>query len=292
MENLPLITNEIFGQSKAIHPPVDYNIKRSLNRQLGHYVESTNENKGTPSEKRRNKWQVCQQKIREYLNPLINLDELKWAYPSNGIHESIDWMCNRLPSYQVFEGEYRYPTFIKRPINVAKTTDDILPDVPLYMSNPFSATGNFDSRYHEVCDRYDIPIYLDLAFVGSTGPFKLKLYPNVQQVFWSCSKAYGLGLLRVGVRFSRREEAMQKELMGVGYFNHTIIDAFNEVVSSSTVFAKKENYLQSQKLICEHLNITPSDTFLLATSTDDEWKRFKRENGINRICLTQAYGLL
>ena len=51
MENLPLITNEIFGQSKAIHPPVDYNIKRSLNKQLGHYVESTNENKGTPSEK-------------------------------------------------------------------------------------------------------------------------------------------------------------------------------------------------------------------------------------------------
>ena len=115
--------------------------------------------------------------IREYLNPLINLDELKWAYPSNGIHESIDWMCNRLPSYQVFEGEYRYPTFIKRPINVAKTIDDILPNIPLYMSNPFSATGNFDSRYHEVCDRYDIPIYLDLAFVGSTGPFKLKLYP-------------------------------------------------------------------------------------------------------------------
>ena len=66
------------------------------------------------------------------------------------------------------------------------------------------------------------------------------------------------------------------------------VDSSNLIAPSN----KFEDYLQSQKLICEHLNITPSDTFLLATSTDDEWKRFKRENGINRICLTQAYGLL
>ena len=286
------ITNQTFGQSKAIHPPVDHVIKSNLINTLGSYVESTNENEGTPSVKRRRKWEQCSEKIREYLEPLIDLTDLKFSYPTNGIHESIDWMCNRLHEYQVFEGEYRYPTFMKRPVHVAKTVSDLKPGVSLYMSNPFSATGNFDRRYDEVGSRNLCPIYLDLAFGGTTGPYKLNLYENVQQVFWSCSKTYGLGLLRAGVRFSRREEALQRELMGVGYFNHSIIDAFEQIVNTTGVFQKKEQYKAQQDEICEHLDLRPSDSFLLGTTDNDEWSRFKRENGINRVCLTPAYGVL
>lgn len=292
MNEISDITNETFGQSRAIHPPVDETIKIYLDKRLGYYVESTNENKGTSSEKRRAKWETCSEQIREYLEPLIDLTDLRFSYPTNGIHESIDWMCNRLHQYQVFEGEYRYPTFMKRPVHVAKTVSDLKPGISLYMSNPFSATGNFDRRYDEVGSKNICPIYLDLAFGGTTGPYKLNLYPNVQQVFWSCSKPYGLGLLRAGVRFSRREEALQRELMGVGYFNHAIIDVFEEVASQSHVFAKKEMYEDQQKLICDHLNLTPSDSFLLGLSQDSSWDRFKRENGMNRICLTPAYDII
>jgi len=31
---------------------------------------------------------------------------------------------------------------------------------------------------------------------------------------------------------------------------------------------------------------------LLGLSNDSEWDRFKRENGVNRICLTPAYGVV
>jgi len=292
MNNLSLITNEIFGKSKAIHSPVDQTIKRNLDKRYGYYIESTNENDKTPSVKRRTRWEVCSQQIRAFLKPLVDLTDFRWAYPTNGIHESIDWMCTKLKSYQVLEGEYRYPTFIKKPMGIAKTIDDLFPEVPLYMSNPFSATGNFDTRYHEVCKKYPkMDVYLDMAFAGTTGPHNLRIYPNVKEVFWSCSKPYGLGLLRAGIRFVREPELIQQELQGVGYFNHAIIDVFEEIMSSSHVFAKKEMYTKRQEEICKHLNLVQSDTFLLGTSNDSQWDRFKRENGVNRICLTPAYGL-
>ena len=283
------ITNEIFGKSKAIHSPTDMTIKNMLTSSYGSYIESTNENDKTPSVKRRVRWENCQNQIRNFLVPFIDLTEMRWAYPTNGIHESIDWMCNKVTKYQVFEGEYRYPTFMKKPVHVARNTGDLIPYVPLYMSNPFSATGNFDRRYDEAGQRLECPIYLDLAFAGTTGPHKINLYENVKEVFWSCSKPYGLGLLRAGVRFVREPELVQQELQGVGYFNHAIIDVFRAVTMNSSVFAKKEEYNEKQKLICDHLNLTPSDSYLLGTTHDQEWDRFKRENGINRVCLTPAY---
>ena len=283
------LTNEIFGKSKAIHSPIDLTIKNVLNNSYGSYIESTNENDKTPSVKRRMRWENCQEQIRNYLDPFIDLSRLEWAYPTNGIHESIDWMCNKVSEYQVFEGEYRYPTFIKKPVNIAKTTSDLVADVPLYMSNPFSATGNFDRRYDEVGSKQICPIYLDLAFAGTTGQYKINLYDNVREVFWSCSKPYGLGLLRAGVRFVRQQEAIQQELQGVGYFNHAIIDVFKAVTLNSSVFAKKQQYAELQKQICEQFDLQASDSYLVATTQSIEWDRFSRENGVNRVCLTPAY---
>ena len=43
MNEISDITNETFGQSRAIHPPVDETIKIYLDKRLGYYVESTNE---------------------------------------------------------------------------------------------------------------------------------------------------------------------------------------------------------------------------------------------------------
>ncbi len=283
------ITNETFGKSKAIHSPTDMTIKNMLTSSYGSYIESTDENDKTPSVRRRVRWENCQNQIRNYLEPLIDLSEMRWAYPTNGIHESIDWMCTKVKKYQVFEGEYRYPTFMKKPVHVATSVNDLQIGVPLYMSNPFSATGNFDRRYDEVGSRQICPIYLDLAFVGTTGQYRLNLYENVKEIFWSCSKPYGLGLLRAGVRFVREAELIQQELQGVGYFNHAIIDVFRAVTMNSSVFAKKEEYSEKQNLICKHFNLTPSDSYLIGTTDDKEWDRFKRENGINRVCLTQAY---
>ena len=91
------------------------------------------------------------------------------------------------------------------------------------------------------------------------------------------------------MRFVREAELIQQELQGVGYFNHAIIDVFRAVTMNSSVFAKKEEYSEKQNLICKHFNLTPSDSYLIGTTDDKEWDRFKRENGINRVCLTQAY---
>ena len=282
------LTNESFGVSKAIHSPVDLNIKQQLANRYGSYIESTNENKGQSSGKRRDRWIVCANHIRTFLEPIVDLNEFKYAYPTNGIHESIDHMCAKT-DYQILKGEYRYSTFVKKPVHVANTVEDLKPSIPLYMSNPFSATGCFDSRYDYIGRNTDIPIYLDLAFIGTTQLIKIYLYPTVKEVFWSCSKAYGLGLLRAGIRFSRKEEILQRELQGVGYFNHAIIDVFKAVTLSSSVTNRKGEYAEQQQAVCKQFDLTPSDSFLLGTTTNSAWDRFKRETGINRVCLSAAY---
>ena len=55
------------------------------------------------------------------------------------------------------------------------------------------------------------------------------------------------------------------------------------------MFAKKQQYESLQKDICEQFDFTPSDSYLVATTYDKQWDRFKRENGVNRVCLTPAY---
>ena len=84
-----------------------------MHKMYSDYIESTNENSKTSSSKRRESWGDCQLEVRKYLEPLVNLQEFIFAYPTNGIHESIDWMCNKIEEYQVFKGEYRYSSFIK-----------------------------------------------------------------------------------------------------------------------------------------------------------------------------------
>jgi hypothetical protein len=284
------LTNESFGMSKAIHSPVDLEIKKKLDESYGSYIQSTNENAGTSSVRRSKRWINCADQVRAFLKPVIDLDEYQWAYPTNGIHDSIDMMCAGVEEYQVFLGEYRYPTFVKRPVHVAKDVNDLMPGVPLYMSNPFSANGNYDDRYDEVINGdKDIEVYLDLAFIGTTGPLKINHNKKVRQIFWSVSKPYGLGLLRAGIRFSRREEILQRELQGVGYFNHAIIDVFKAVTLSSSVTAKKSEYRTMQDAVCKQFNLTPSDSYLLGTTRDEAWDRFKRDTGVNRVCLTSAY---
>ena len=286
------ITNKDFGTSKAIHSIIDKDIKTSLDNKLGDYVDSTDQSHVPIKDKRSKRWIECAKKIKKYLHPLIDVNSFDFCYPTNGIHESIDHFAIKVKQYQIFEGEYRYPTILNKPINVATSVNSLLPGVPLYMSNPFSATGNFDPRYDEVGSRDLCPIYLDLAFGGTTGENKIKMYDCVEQVFWSCSKAYGVNLLRAGVRFSKKEELLQREIQGAGYFNSTIIDVFDTVISHSTVFEKKQKYQNLQKQICEQFDLVPSDSFLVGTTNDTAWDRFKRENGINRVCLTPIYKTL
>lgn len=283
------LKNEDFGTSKAIHAPVDKQITVELDKRLGYYAQSTDQSAIAVDERRSKRWDKCQQRVREYLEPLIDLSEFEYAYPTNGIHESIDWFLAKVDRYQIFNGEYRYPTILKKPMNIATSSNSLVPYAPLYMSNPFSATGNFDRRYDEAGQKLECPIYLDLAFAGTTGEHRIRVYENVEQVFWSCSKPYGLNLLRAGIRFSRKEEPLQREIQGAGYFNHSIIDVFDIVTRQSSVFAKKKQYAELQKQICEQFDLTPSDCYLVGTTQDDQWDRFKRENGVNRVCLTSAY---
>ena len=43
--------------------------------------------------------------------------------------------------------------------------------------------------------------------------------------------------------------------------------------------------------MCEELDVTPSDSVWLATSTHDEWSKFRRQGDLARICLAGVFEL-
>ena len=43
--------------------------------------------------------------------------------------------------------------------------------------------------------------------------------------------------------------------------------------------------------MCKELDIKPSDSVWLATSTHDEWSKFRRQGDLARICLAGVYEL-
>ena len=74
---LDKITNNDFGDSKAVHAPVDKDIKRMLMSSLGSYVESTNQSEVEISNRRSKRWLTCKDQVQSYLKPL---PKMKWIF--------------------------------------------------------------------------------------------------------------------------------------------------------------------------------------------------------------------
>jgi hypothetical protein len=52
------------------------------------------------------------------------------------------------------------------------------------------------------------------------------------------------------------------------------------------------NRLYDEQLrVCKELNVTPSDSVWLATSTHNDWSKFRRKDNLARICLAGVFKL-
>ncbi len=162
---------------------------------------------------------------------------------------------------------------------VVDSVGDIPDDAVVYMSNPFSATGRWDGRYDQIPN----PMVLDIAYVGTTGPSKLVIHDNVEQVFWSASKPFGLGHFRTGYKFTRHRDDLQEQIKDTGYFNALSVEVLGAALLSFSVTSRWEKVIDRYEKICADCSLTPSDTYLIATSTDAKYMHLAREDGTMRV---------
>jgi len=207
--------------------------------------------------------------IKEWLYPIIDLKDY-FVYPMSGITEGLNWWYNQENrTVDMLEGDYQW---------IKKTGNDML-----YISMPSAIDGNI----HDIID--DRNIALDLAYVGSTEirPIEIK---NVERAFYSLSKPFGIRNIRTGWYFTKTEDVRLKNLTEsakyYNYYAHDVAEKIIETFSLDYVYSTLSN---QQKEVCKNLDLTASDSVWLATSTKEEYSKFRRQKDIARICLAGVY---
>ena len=208
--------------------------------------------------------------IIDWLSPIVDLTGFH-VYPTNGITEGLNWWYRgETRGVQMNLGDYQW---------IDPTGNHLH-----YQSVPSSIDGNY-CQYPT-----DKPVALDLAYVGSTSIQKIPIHNNVERVFYSLSKSFGVRNIRTGWYFTRQEDQKLNQLtFGAKYYNYFAHDVAETIISNFTIDYVWNRLRSEQQRVCQLLNLTPSDSVFLGTSTDPIYSKFRRNNNEARVCLAGVY---
>jgi hypothetical protein len=212
--------------------------------------------------------------IIEWLKPIVDLTNFN-VYPMNGITEGLNWWSGT-SKYNIWRepGEYQWVNNINGRMH---------PTI-VYQSIPSAIDGNFKTV------KTDSPVALDLAYVGSTGIQKITLPDNVQYVFYSLSKSFGISNIRTGWFFCRTPDEKQEALIhSAKYYNYFAHQVAESIISTFDIDFVYKSLYNKQKKVCKEMNFIPSDSVWLATTKDSDYSKFRRKDDIARICLAGVY---
>lgn len=212
--------------------------------------------------------------IVEWLKPMVDLSDF-YVYPVNGITEAINWWSNiETRSVRRDASDYEWVDYNKvlTPRNTVA-----------YLSCP----NSFDGNYTDVPK--DIPLVLDLAYVGCCPVKPIKITPNIERVFYSLSKSFGVSNIRTGWYFTRRPDAKLHKLnIEAAYYNRVANQYAEHLINTFDINYIHTELVDIQHSVCEQHNLTPSDAVWLATSTDEAYSDYRRKhnNNVGRLCIT------
>lgn len=212
--------------------------------------------------------------IIDWLKPIADLSEF-YVYPINGITEGLNWWSGNSKN-NIFreEGEYQW---------VDNIQDRLSPAV-VYQSIPSAIDGNYKSIIT------DSIVALDLAYVGSTSIRKIEIPSNVNYVFYSLSKPFGVRNVRTGWYFTREpDKKLELLTFNAKYYNYYATAVSECIINNFDIDYVYNTLHQQQKQVCEELQLTASDSVWLATTTDPKYIKFRRKGNIARVCLSGLY---
>lgn len=209
--------------------------------------------------------------IIQWLKPVIDLTGFH-VYPTNGITEGLTfWMSQEKRSIYKDEGDYEW----------VDSTDK---KEIYYVTCPSSKDGNF----REIPT--DCPVALDIAYVGTTPIQKIPISDNIEYVFYSLSKPFGLNTIRTGWLFTKKPNYKLRQLTRAKYYNHFAHSIAEDVIEKFAIDYVYNKYCSEQNRICMHYELRPSDCVWLGTSSDTKYTDFQRKkNAKARLCLTGLY---
>ena len=226
------------------------------------------------------------------------------AYPCAGSSEAIrDAICLMAaqvprPRLVMVDGDYEgYPALAAAygvevvRLRRARWREDLAAvdgPVELFVSQPSSIDGNVWPGLDALVQAFPGPVNLDLCYLGCTRrPFSVDLSaPNLQRIFFSLSKVYGVYYHRIGGVWSKTE---MPGLWGNRWFKNLFsLRLGTELMRRYPRDLLPVRHAPVQDAVAAaypHATLVPSDVVLLATASDGE-PHFQRGTGVARYCLT------
>lgn len=254
--------------------------------------------------------------VRAYSASIPHLADYLSRYPTNGSSEGIFHKLNQIRNtgyskIYILDGEYEgYQEYgktlgIETEVVQPETNPRSLQPGFWFISNPSARDGNIipNEFIKSICEAGH-RLALDLTYVGTTKPYTFDVeHENIETVFLSFSKPYGLFRSRIGFTFDRQEIP---SLYANKWFKNisNLLIALN-VAQKIGPESLHQKYGPVQLAILDQINkdfalgIRPSDVYLLgylpqeaADSLDRDLKalisQFKRGGGF-RFCLTPYF---
>jgi hypothetical protein len=186
----------------------------------------------------------------------------------------------------IFKGEY--PLHTSTGADMINSVEDLEYGQKLIISYPFAAHGEIHHNFEDIlskCDLLNIPVLIDMAFFGCA---KLPLVnvdrPCIKMVAFSLSKTFSTGKCKIGVCYHKNiQNTPMQVINSYEYVNHVSINIHTILLSKFDSDYIYNKYKDKQQLIANTLNVTASSTVFLCHTNDIKWKKFSRNNLVNRL---------
>lgn len=214
--------------------------------------------------------------LKNKIKPYINLNELNNTYITNGITESLSSWINNIDTIGVLPNEYTYYERIAsiRNIKLINPSKELSQCNKVVISCPFSYDGNTKIQQELIynCADNDIPILIDMAYLGVTAPFTLDISRNKRvQVAYTMSKHFALPFDRLGILWSSYEDSELSILNQVGYVNITAIQRAQLLIENFDMDHIYKKYKQQSDKVMAHLNLKQTECVLFGHKGSDKF---------------------
>lgn len=251
---------------------------------------------------------------REWLNfsehnSLKGLDNFEFADYTQGTSQTFDnFILKHCHNRQilVLEGDFQYHACLGKHVDFKYVTYPfhLEADIQgrdlhaLLISAPFSDYGSMlpDFEYlMNVCEEYEIPVCLDLAYWGISKHIHIDLeqFPAIKEVTCSLSKPFfTLENHRVGVRFTKEYVddgvSMLNEVKMANNYSMALGVEYMKNFSPDYNWEKYENqYIK----VCEEQQLVWTDTVIFGLGDNERHEEFNRGvEGNYRVCISEWLG--
>ena len=228
--------------------------------------------------------------FRNWVADIVDLTDFEHCYAVNGVTDGINqWLFQEKRIVQRLLGDYHWPSIVSPETKILNNVSEVDCRNVLYVTNPSSEHGCYRDDWEEILEKSG-PIVLDCAYVGSAFKKRIQINKKVETIFFSYSKSFGLGRLRLGWVFSRHEMGSLNQLHSLGYYPSTILPITNLLTEKFKIDDIYHQMRPKQERICAELNLSPSDSYLLANAPAINFPDWARENSqYARVPLANFY---